>query len=534
MAKVADLSGAGDVEDVVDALARKLSELGGDSADPPLLKGAQWDQEEIGRTPTRRDLDRVSESVPIVCFRRCWHIVACNSAAIVRCGIDNFTADGYVKEGVDLDADARPTGVLRENAVGLLEPLLSMEDKWEEKVELLGSVLKSLPSRGVVSVQSIDTHKTGAISDAWDVYVHLLQCDSCGPENELPVRIIWTSDFERVHEDIRESPRTDFLHHERTKIFMDGGLGASTAALLDDYSDGGPGDKGMITMSDEQLDEAFVKAKSANLRIEAHAIGDAACDKILKKFERCRFPDEYVGGPVITHVQILNEDLLARMANFHTENHGKNNILFSNIQPQFTASDLPIILPKLGHERAKTSYVWSSIQNIGRSVICGGSDSPVEDLCPLKGMAAAMRNVLHPDQNLNLADALAAYTKNAAECGRFRDKAARQTDAEKHSGCLARGSLADFVVLQSRPSTERRDGAPMEQLEKVLLTDSVQIFWTYIGGKQTYDSEINPKCIVTDCATTTKIDPFMPVAQDDPSGCAPAASNAKFNFEAII
>jgi len=73
-------------------------------------------------------------------------------------------------------------------------------------------------------------------------------------------------------------------------------------------------------------------------------------------------------------------------------------------------------------------------------VLCGGEDSPVCDLDPLKGMQAA---VLHHQaaERLSPESALTMYTYNAARFGHV----------EEHTGVLRSGYAADFVVLDRDP-----------------------------------------------------------------------------------
>jgi len=567
LVKVADLCHVSSIDRFIDILKTKLAAIGGPSAVRSFLEGSQWDQDEIGRLPTRYDLDQVSTEVPIICMRRCWHILVCNSKALEMCNV--VTVNGIISsnvdvdiEGIDVDQNGRPTGILRENACKLLGDLLKIEDTWEEKLSFLGATLLALPKRGVVSVQSNDT-AICAISDAWKVYTQLLHNDDCGDSGTLPVRVCWTSDGEIFQsqsvstEDVIPAEKLgviskettasntagntdDFLHHERAKLFLDGGLGASTAALFEDYMDEPTGNRGIINITDKQIEDSFIRAKAADLRIEAHAIGDRAFDTIFTKFENgtpgTGPGDTYLPGPSITHCQILNPNLLTRMATFYTKHHGKQNPLFTNIQPQFSKSDLPIIVPKLGTERAKTSYVWKTLQDSAKTIICGGSDAPVEELCPFTGIALAMRNPLHnTKENLDFADALAMYTKNASENGRFRDGSRCEQTAKKFSGCLTVGSVADFVILDFCSSSRIVDSSsPLLESQKQLLEEyilertlnnaavenaetgntkigtKVEVFRTYLAGKVVYDAEEDAVSMCADSTIPSRHDLFMP------------------------
>ena len=68
------------------------------------------------------------------------------------CGVTSMSAAGT--EGVDMDGETgEPTGVLRENAVKLLQRLMSEEGGREAKREQLRTCLGKLGSVGLVGVQ---------------------------------------------------------------------------------------------------------------------------------------------------------------------------------------------------------------------------------------------------------------------------------------------------------------------------------------------------------------------------------------------
>jgi hypothetical protein len=74
------------------------------------------------------------------------------------------------------------------------------------------------------------------------------------------------------------------------------------------------------------------------------------------------------------------------------------------------------------------------------ATLCGGDDSPVCNLAPLEGMAAAC-NHHNPSQRLTPLEALTMYAYDAARFGY----------AEGTTGTLAPGFDADFTVLEGDP-----------------------------------------------------------------------------------
>ncbi|CAJ1435437.1 unnamed protein product [Effrenium voratum] len=408
------------------------------------LEGLGWDQEAMGRLPTRHDLDAAVGDLPAAFFRRCHHACVLSSAALrflwpgrtlaiektlVRglargvCGITGATSD---PEGGKIEREAgEPTGILRESALGdLLEPLKT-EDSFEQQKEILLKGLRACVEQGITFVQSNDSKLLGGVERPFEAYAALAD------EGRLCCRVFLTVQWQDVGQPgapkAQQAHPSGLLSCDRAKLWTDGGLGASTAAMLEPYADSDS--RGMMQMSCEEIDQALELLKKHRFRVEAHAIGDRSATHLVDAFERLMPSAE---RPVLTHCQFLNKSLVDRMS--------KAGII-ANVQPQFVPSDLAIVKTRVGEdtERFRYSYVWRTLMKAGVHV-CGGSDAPVESPSPLIGMADAMDHALHASEQLTLAEALGIYTEGAAFAAR----------AEDRIGGFEPGMEADFVVLSTR------------------------------------------------------------------------------------
>lgn len=441
-----DLEGCVSIAEMQERTRNHLSTQG-DSSE--MIEGNHWDQDLLGRLPTKEDLDVCSLERPLVFYRRCWHICVVNSATMAICGITSATPD--VEGGqVDRDADGNPTGILREGAMeSLLKPLSDRDDPLERQQELLLDGLRECVQRGITAVQSNDGKVIGQISTPWQAYSAL------AAEGKLPCRVFLTVPWTALGQP--ETPNAPVQHPsgllscDRVKLWTDGALGASTAAMLEPYSDDRV-NVGILQMSAEMIDEAMGKAKAANFRVEAHAIGDHAATELVTAFERFFSPED---RPVLTHCQILNASLVNRMSKMG---------VIANVQPQFAPSDKPIVPLRLGEdtERFRFSYPWKTLLREGVR-LAGGSDAPVEAPAPLVGMADAMDNVIHDAERLSFAEALEMYTVGSAFAAR----------AEDRLGQLAAGYQADLVVLSLRE--------PAPELTAAQLR-SADVLEVYVGG----------------------------------------------------
>ena len=366
--KVADLSHSTSIEDMQTRLRKRLSDFNNKVS--TYLEGVQWDQEEMGRYPNRFDLDAVTNEFPIVTHRRCWHVVCVNSKALEICGIYK-TKTG--EEGVDIDENTgEPTGVLRENAIELLSKLMKMEDSKEEKLKFSLDSFETFARNGIVGIQTNDSATLTQISDAWEIYSEVMRnrlmslndsqaSNANEPIAPLPCRVFLTNEYSELRPENTPSNQTlqppisthpNWLSSQRTKLILDGALGPSTAAVTEPYSDDPTQtNRGMISMTADQIKEAFDLAPKSNYRIEAHVIGDAAFEELLTAFENY----EHCKRPVVTHCQITNSNLLERLKKYNENKEGKSATgpLIANIQPQFCSSDLPIVFKRLGESREK-------------------------------------------------------------------------------------------------------------------------------------------------------------------------------------
>jgi len=407
------------------------------------LEGLGWDQDLLGTTPSRWDLDQCVPEKPAVFYRRCHHVAVLNSMALKACSIGAETKD--VDGGVIERRDGEPTGVLREKALELIEPL-DKEESFEVQKDYLLRGLTLCVENGVTFVQSNDSKLLGGISRPWEAYCSLAD------ESKLPCRVFLTVAWQDVGDiapKAKEMHSSGLVSCDRAKIWTDGGLGAKTAAMLEPYADD-PENLGVLQMTGEQITKAVSHLKEHGFRVEAHAIGDRAASELIDVFEKIMPPSE---RPVLTHCQFLNKQLVDRMS--------KGGII-ANVQPQFVPSDLPIIKSRVGEgtERFRYAYVWRTLMKAGVHV-AGGSDAPVEAPTPLIGMADAMEHALFSSEQMTLAEALSMYTIEAAFAAR----------AEERIGSLERGKEADFVILSCKANAEALTASELRScsVEKVYV-----------------------------------------------------------------
>ena len=125
------------------------------------LRGAGWHASTWtdGVRPHRGLLDAVAPDVPVALDSKDLHSIWLNSAALRRAGITTATAD--VPGGViERDTDGEPTGVLRENAVGLAYNAIP-KPELAETVTAVKAAIPGMWATGIVALHNANDSADG-------------------------------------------------------------------------------------------------------------------------------------------------------------------------------------------------------------------------------------------------------------------------------------------------------------------------------------------------------------------------------------
>lgn len=398
--------------------------------------GNGWNQDLFAgphALPTRADLDAAVPDHPLLLDRVCGHIMLCNTAALRAAGITSQTPDPP-GGGIDRGPGGEPNGLLRDNAVALVRPLLPAETpaacagRWR-------AALAHAAAHGLTSVQTCDVR-----SRDWPTVLAALE--ELDAQDALPLRLTLQCAMD-TPEDLRalwDAGYRPGAHGKRWKIgplklFLDGSLGARTAWLRGGYADA-PGAHGLCCLAMAEALALARKADAAGMQVVAHAIGDGAMEEMLDIIETLNAPR---GGanPLrhgVVHCQVTAPGQWDRLAAL-----GAGAL----VQPIFLDYDHTIVTARCGAALAGTSYAFGDAVRRGLPVSYG-TDAPVESLDPLRNLYAAVtRRPLsggapwQPQQAVTRAQALFCYTQGSAW----------QEFAEAEKGRLAPGFLADFTVL---------------------------------------------------------------------------------------
>lgn len=422
--KQIDLAGISTLEA---ALAR-VADSAAQTPEGHWLRGRGWDHTlwAGGAFPTRHDLDRVAPDHPVYLRRKCGHAGWANSRALELAGVTAQTPDPP-GGAIDRDSTGQPTGILKEKAMDLVARLFA-EPSMDEAVGAIKAGMAHAHTVGLVGVHTMENATS------------LRAFQQLRAAGELTMRVLMQVPEENLDAAIQMGLQSG-LGDERlriggVKLFADGSLGARTAYMLEPY-EGEPHNCGIPVTDAGRLRELVGKASRAGLAAFVHAIGDRANREVLDAIEASRRAGE---GPHlrhrIEHTQILHPDDMPRLAKLG---------VVASMQPIHAIQDMHMADAHWG-ARSAGAYAWRSLLDRG-AVLAFGSDSPVEDLNPMKGIHAAVTrrrpdgapgaDGWYPQQRLTVTEAVYAFTAGAAYA----------SGEEAIKGTLTPGKLADLVVL---------------------------------------------------------------------------------------
>jgi predicted amidohydrolase YtcJ len=440
----------------VSAIQAALRKKASVTAPGQWVQGFMFDDTKLSDGPlTRRHLDEVSTTHPVGVHHRGGHTSWYNSYAFAKAGVTRDTPDPDHGRFFR-DASGEHNGRVAEQARNVFNRVVERpsftEEQQRERSRLgMQHMSKLFAAAGLTSV-----HDAGAGADSIRAYEDARAAGELRHRAYLMVR----GPYERLRDaGVYTGFGDEWIRIGGVKRSADGSASERTMRMSTPYV--GTQDYGILTMTQQEIDEIVEDAHRHNWQVGIHANGDVTIDMVLRAYERVLkqwpHPDR---RHRIEHCTLVNPDLLRRIKATGTIPTPFWTYVYYHGEKW----------AEYGEEKARWMFAHRSFLDAGIDVV-GASDygpGPFEPLMAIQSMVTRTDyrgRVWGPNQRVTVDEALKITTANGA----------RASYEEKLKGTITAGKLADFVILEKDP----HDVDPM-------TIKDIKVVRTVVGGRTTY------------------------------------------------
>lgn len=418
---------------------RLIKEFAVANPDVPWITGFGWLYGIFpdNRLPRREDIDVVISDRPVYLRAYDGHTAWANSKAFEIAAVDEktvFTGWGELVR----DSAGRPTGTLKESAMGLVSRHIPPISR-ELELEALRRGFKNAHALGITSIQNAH----GSLREV-ELYEELLR------NGELKLRTSFAfgvgpnttqADIDRIVE-VSTKYNSPMLKVGAVKIAIDGVIESYTAAMLEPYTNK-PETSGTPTFTQERLNEVVAMVDKAGLQIYIHAIGDRGIRMSLDAFEFARKQNRRTDSRFrIEHIETVSAADIDRFRELG---------VIASMEPiHADPATVGVWSDNIGAERTSRAFAWQLLQNAGATLIFSSDFPAAISMSPWRGLHNAVnRRTIDgfpeagwlAQHRVTVDTALKAYTVNGAFA----------SFEENNKGKIAPGMFADIIVLDKNP-----------------------------------------------------------------------------------
>lgn len=387
--------------------------------------------------PNKLLLDQVSKDIPIAIIHANLHMCSINSKLLNMLHISAESPD--IEGGIigRLPSSDEPSGYLEEAASFPVRNLLKEYYPISEK-DLIAAQEYYIEN-GYLTIQD------GAVDES---LVHVYA--SASKNKDLIADIVAFPCFNfgsDVGETISKYPEylNKYMEHFKIggyKLLLDGSPQGKSAWLSEPY-EGENTYCGYPWLSDDEVEIYIRKSFTNQLQILTHCNGDAACEQLLRVYQKVydSIPSNklspFTSRPVMIHCQTVRKDQLSKMQTL-------NMIASLFVEHVYYWGD--VHLKNLGESRARQiSPAKSALDH--HLIYTFHSDAPVVLPKPLHSIWTACNRLtkegilLGPEECIDVYNALKGITIHAAY----------SYFEENEKGSLKEGKKADFVIIDKNP-----------------------------------------------------------------------------------
>ncbi|PWK15102.1 hypothetical protein C8D84_10144 [Psychrobacter immobilis] len=411
-------------------------------ADGDWIFGWGYDETQLaeGRHPTKSEIDKVLPNNPVYLQHTSGHMGVANSKALAMM---NITADSKNPAGGNIariKGSNEPNGLVQETAMypfvrNMLKVLAPNQGKFFEQTQ------EYYAKNGITTAHNGSTARN-------TIQFFQKQADAGKLKIDL-VALAGVSDLDENLADKNFVWKTyqNGFKVQGTKIVADGSPQGKTAYFSQPYLTPVPDCekdcRGLPSVSQNELNEMFVKAYARDNQLFIHNNGDGATDMLIKAHEYAVKKTGQAADKdrrtVPIHAQFARPDQLAAFKKY-------------NMVPSFFTNHTyfwgDVHVKNLGKKRADFSSPLATADRMGLKYT-NHSDDTVTPVDPLFTVWSAVNRtsrsgkIIGKNERATPYQALKAITSNAAY----------EYFEEDSKGTLTPGKLADLVILDANPLT---------------------------------------------------------------------------------
>ncbi|HEY9110369.1 MAG TPA: amidohydrolase [Rhodanobacteraceae bacterium] len=438
------------------------------------IVGQGWQQAKWGKVPQPNidglplpdSLNAASPNNPVLLNHASGHGIYANALALKLAGVTDQTPDPS-GGSIVRDAQGRAIGMLRDTAA---DPVFAAYNRHLESLSPAAREARREKALQLAVQNEISKGITTFVDQGADFETidWLKQQAAKG----LPLRLyinVGVLDVAKLDKNLAKYKTIGYADNHFTvrgvgEDVSDGALGTRSAWFLKPYSDA-PHITGKNVTSMNDLSQIARIAARDGFQVSIHAIGDRANRELLDMYQKI-FEEDPAARALrwrIEHAQHLNPADIPRFAELG---------VIASMQSIHTCSDAPMVVPRLGEQRAKEgAYVWKKLIDSG-AIVLDGTDTPVEDTNPIPNFYCGVtraydhgKKTFFPDEAKTRMQELKSYTWNNAYA----------IYQENELGSLTPGKLADMDVFSGNLLT-----LPANDILRT------RVLYTIIGGKVVY------------------------------------------------
>ena len=411
-------------------------------ADGDWIFGWGYDETQLaeGKHPTKSEIDKALPNNPVYLQHTSGHMGVANSKALAVMNITAATKNPAGGNIVRIKGSNEPSGLVQETATypfmrHMLEVLAPNQAKFFEQTQ------DYYAKNGITTAQNGSTTRDS-------IQFFQKQADAGKLKIDL-VALAGVSDLDENLADKNFVWKTykNGLKVQGTKIIADGSPQGKTAYFSQPYLTPVPDCekdcRGLPTVSQDELNEMFVKAYARDNQLFIHNNGDAATDMLIKAHEYAVKKTGQAADKdrrtVPIHAQFARPDQLAAFKKY-------------KMVPSFFTNHSyfwgDVHLKNLGKKRADFLSPIATADKMGLKYT-NHSDDTVTPVDPLFSVWSAVNRtsrsgkIIGENERATPYQALKAITSNPAY----------EYFEEDSKGTLTQGKLADLVILDANPLT---------------------------------------------------------------------------------